>query len=276
MHDSPDVPSAGNLDLIGALRVLRQRALLIVLCSVLTAGVAFAASTAQHKQYTATAQILFRDAQLDQQAAGLQVASQTNPQAQTDTNLKLATLPRVAAETASALDHGLTQTQVSNAVSVTQETDTDLAKVSATWTSPPFAARMANTYARNVIADRQRADANYYSTALEAVNLEFKALTPAQQTGVEGADLKDRASSLQILSQLQSGEVQFEQAAILPAGPSSPRSSGTPCSEPSSGCYLASLWRSCCTAWIVVCGSRAISSMCTECHSSPSSQRARR
>ena len=125
MHDSPDVPSAGNLDLIGALRVLRQRALLIVLCSVLTAGVAFAASTAQHKQYAATAQILFRDAQLDQQAAGLQVASQTNPQAQTDTNLKLATLPRVAAETASALDHGLTQTQVSNAVSVTQETGTD-------------------------------------------------------------------------------------------------------------------------------------------------------
>ena len=141
-------------------------------------------------------------------------SSISNPQPQTDTNLKLATLPRVAAETAAALDHGLTQKQVSNAISVTQESDTNLARISATWTSPTFAAQIANTYAQNVIADRQRADANYYSNALQAVNLQFKALTPAQQNGVEGADLKDRANSLQILSKLQSGEVQLEQPAI--------------------------------------------------------------
>ena len=64
--------------------------------------------------------------------------------------------------------------------------------------------------------DRQRADANYYSNALEAVNLQFKALTRAQQNGVEGADLKDRANSLQILSQLQSDDAQSEQAAAAP------------------------------------------------------------
>src|SRR5262249_4395011 len=135
MHESTAVPSEGGLDLIGALRVLRQRAPLIAVCVVLAAAAAFAASQAQPKQYTAAAQILFRNAQLDQQAAGLQVVNQTNPQPQADTNLKLATLPRVAAETAAALDHGLTQKEVSRAVSVAQETDTDLASVSATWTS---------------------------------------------------------------------------------------------------------------------------------------------
>ena len=223
MHDSTAVPSERGLDLVGALRVLRQRTPLIALCSILAAAAAFAASQAQQKRYTAASEILFRNAQLDQQAAGLQVVNQTNPQPQTDTNLKLATLPRVAAETASALGHGLTQKDVSNAVAVSQETDTDLAQVSATWTSPTFAAQMANTYAQNVIADRQRADANYYANALQAVNLEFKALTPAQQDGVEGADLKDRANSLHILSQLQSGEVQLEQPAVLPTGPSSPK-----------------------------------------------------
>jgi capsular exopolysaccharide synthesis family protein len=222
-RDSSPGQSEGNLDLNATLRVLRQRAPLIVLCVILTGAAAFVLSKAQTKQYTATAHILFRSAQQDQQAAGLQVVNQTNPQPQTDTNLKLATLPRVAAETAVALDHGLTQNQVSSAISVDQESDTDLASVSATWTSPTFAALMANTYAQKVIADRQRADANYYSNALEAVNLEFKALTPAQQRGVEGADLKDRASSLQILNQLQSGEVQLEQAATSPTGPSSPK-----------------------------------------------------
>ena len=103
MHRDSTAPgSEGNLDLIGILRVLRQRAPLIAMCVVLTGAAAFALSKAQTKQYTATSQILFRDAELDEQAAGLQVVNQSNPQSQTDTNLKLATLPRVAAETAAA------------------------------------------------------------------------------------------------------------------------------------------------------------------------------
>lgn len=221
--DSTDRPGERGLDLVQILRVLRQRAPLIAMCMLLTGAAAFALSKAQHKQYTATAQILFRDAELDQQAAGLQVVDQSNPQSENDTNLKLATLPRVAAETARSLDHGLTQEQVSNATSVTEESDTDLAEISATWSSPTFAAKMANAYAQNVIADRQRSDANYYASALEAVNLQYKALTPGQRNGVEGADLTDRANSLQILTQLQSDEVELEQTATLPTAPSSPK-----------------------------------------------------
>ncbi len=58
-----------TFDLLAAARSLRQRALLIVLCFALTAAVAFAYSKHQHKEYTGTAQVLFRDAQLDQQVA---------------------------------------------------------------------------------------------------------------------------------------------------------------------------------------------------------------
>ncbi|MGH2884885.1 MAG: Wzz/FepE/Etk N-terminal domain-containing protein, partial [Solirubrobacteraceae bacterium] len=203
MRDSTAPSSEGNLDLIGTLRVLRQRAPLIAICVLITGAAAFALSKAQQKKYSATAEIQFRNQQLDEQAAGLQVVNQTNPQPESDTNLKLATLPRVADETAAALDQGITQKQISDAVSVTPVGDTDLANVTATWPSANLAAQMANAYAHNVIADRQRADASYYSNALEAVNLQFKALTAPQRSGVEGADLKDRANSLQILSQLQ-------------------------------------------------------------------------
>ena len=137
---------------------------------------------------------------------------------------------------------------------------------------------MANTYAQNVIADRQRADANYYSNALQAVNLEFKALTPAQQSGVEGADLKDRANSLQILSQLQSGEVQLEQAGLRadrarprrrsPATPSSVRCVGLLL-----GLALAFLLH---RTGPTSSGARATSSVSMACPSSPSCRRARR
>ena len=160
-RNSTALGSEANVDLIGTLRVLRQRAPLIAMCILVTGGAAFALSKAQRKQYTATAQILFRNTQLDQQAAGLQVVSQTNPQPKTDTNLRLATLPRGAAETAATLGHGLAKRQISTAVAVTQSGDTDLANVEATWTSPTFAAEMANAYAQKVIADRERADANY-------------------------------------------------------------------------------------------------------------------
>ena len=222
-RESAAHPGDSNFDLIGTLRVLRQRAPVIVMCVLLTGAVAFGISKAQRKQYTATAQVLFRDAELDQEAAGLEVVNQTNQQPETDTNLKLATLPRVATETAAALGHGLTQEQVSAAVAVGEDSDTDLASITATWTSPLFAARLANAYAQNVITDRQRADAGYYSSALRAVELQYNALTPAQRNGVEGADLEDRANSLQILSQLQSDEVQLEQVATAPTGPSAPR-----------------------------------------------------
>ena len=163
----------------------------------------------------------FFDAALDQQAAGLPVVYAANPQAQTDTNLKLATLPVVAQAAAAGLP-GLTPAAVAGAVTVTQESDTDLANVSATEPSPQLAASVANAYAKQIVVTRQRADANYYTSALRAVNLQLRALTPALLRTVQGADLRDRASSLQILSQLQAADVQVQQPARPPSGPSSP------------------------------------------------------
>ena len=221
--DSTDRPGEGNLDLLETLKVLRQKAPLIAMCVVLTGAAAFSFSKAERKKYTATAQVLFRDAELDQQAAGLQSGEPDQPAAPDRHKPEVGHVAAVAAETAAVLGRGVTQPQVSGAVSVAQVSDTDLATVSAVSTSPGFAARLANAYAANVISDRQRSDANYYSTALQAVNLQFRALTPAQQNGVEGADLKDRANSLQILSQLQLGEVELEQSAVPPSAPSSPK-----------------------------------------------------
>ena len=112
-----DLARAGS-QLVGALRVLRQRAPLILLCTIVTALAAFGFSSGQAHEYTATADVLFTNQQLAQQAAGLQVVPTSNPQPDQDTDLKLATLPRVASETAAALGHGLTAREVASNVSV--------------------------------------------------------------------------------------------------------------------------------------------------------------
>ncbi len=211
-----------NLDVIQLLRILRRRAPVILLCVVLTGVAAFAASKHQRKEYTASAGLYFRSAAQDQEAAGLQVIAPANPQPETDTNLKLATLPSIAERTATAVGRGLTAGRIRTAVSVSQESDTNLASVAATWTSPSLAARIANVYARQVIAGNRRTDQSYYANALQAVNLQIRALTPVQQNGVQGADLRDRANSLQVLSHLQSSDVQLVQPASVPTSPSSP------------------------------------------------------
>jgi capsular exopolysaccharide synthesis family protein len=212
-----------GLDLIGALRIVRQQAPVIALCVVLTTLATFVVSSRRTREYTATADVLFRNQQIAQQAAGLPVIPTSNNQPDQDTNLKLATLPRVASETATALGHGLTRSTVADSVTVSQLSDTNVASVSATWTSPSFGAALANAYARQIVADRQAADSSYYAHALRAVNLQFAGLTPAEQRGPEGADLKDRAASLETLSQLQSSAAQLTQVASPPASASSPK-----------------------------------------------------
>ncbi len=212
-----------NLDLVQVLRVVRRRAPLVLLCLLLTAAAAFLVSESQHKTYTAASSVLFRNTQLDQQAAGLPAVGYVDPKPQTDTNLRLASLPRIATATANAVGHGLTAAGVRAAVTVGQESDTNLASITAVAASPSLAATIATTYARQVIADRQRTNRGQYSSALRAVNLQYQALTPARQRGAQGTDLKDRATSLQILGQLQGSDVQLAAQASAPSSPSSPK-----------------------------------------------------
>lgn len=210
-----------NLDFGKLSRAVRRRVPIVVLCAVLATVAAFGLASTQRKQYTATASILFQNQQLQQEAAGLPAVQVANPQEQTDTNLKRATLPRVIDATAAALR--MKSSQVKDNVSVSQIADTDLLAVAGTASSPRQAAKLANAYAHEAIAYREQADRTYYSNALRAVNLQFQSLSPAQQSGPQGTDLKDRATPLQVLAQLQKNELQLAQPATSPTSPSSPK-----------------------------------------------------
>jgi capsular exopolysaccharide synthesis family protein len=116
-----------------------------------------------------------------------------------------------------------TRELVADSVTVSELGDTKLAGISATWTSPEVAARLANAYATDIVVTRQHSDAAYYARALRSVQLQLRALTPAQQDGPQTAALKTREASLETLTQLQSADVQVQQGAAVPAEPSSPK-----------------------------------------------------
>jgi capsular exopolysaccharide synthesis family protein len=217
-HDNDPVP-----DFEKALSILRRRAPVIVLCLLLVAGVAFALSEQQTKQYTATAALVFNTNQPNQQVAGLTEVSSTSPQAQQSTNVKLVELGNTAGLTAKRLAAGFTVQEIKSKLSITPQGESNIVDVSATAASPALATTIANTYAQEFVKEQARSSRQYFGSALTLLRKEFAALPRQQRTGPQGLALTDRAQSLQILSQLQSGNVQVAQAATPPSGPSSPK-----------------------------------------------------
>jgi capsular exopolysaccharide synthesis family protein len=213
-----------NLSLEQVLGILRRRAQWILLCFVLATAAAYGLSKHQTKKYTATTSLVFSTNELSQEVAGLQaVGSGVTPQAQLNTNVKLVQLGDMAARTASLLGQGLTKAEVSAALSVSAQGESNIVNVAATATSPVLAAGIANTYARQFVTEQQNSNHAYYASALALVNRQLAALSPAQRAGTAGLALEDRAQSLGTLAELRNGSVQVAQTATVPTSPSSPK-----------------------------------------------------
>ncbi len=215
--------STQALGLEQTLNILRRRAPLIALCFVLVAGSAFVFSKQQTKKYTATASLVFDNNQLNQQVAGLAAVDNNSQQSQQSTNVRLVELGDAANQTATLLGQGLTGKQIQGDLSISAQGESSIVEVAATASSPKLAADIANTYANQFVAGQQSATHKYFNAALALVNKQLAALSPQQQSGPQGLALQDRAQSLAILAELQSGNVQIAQAATVPTAPSSPK-----------------------------------------------------
>ena len=215
-----------HLDLEYVLAVLRRRWWVIALLTLLATGLSYAYSKHQRKQYTATASVLFEDPQLSQQASGLQViqSSPTEDPRIMATNVQLLTQQSgVAAATAQAVAHGLTASDISHSITVTEQGQTNVANVSATSPNPALAAAIANTFVNKFIAGQQQQQRASVAQALRLVERQIAALSKQQLAGTSGQSLLDRAESLRILSKLQDGGAQVATAATPPTAPSSPK-----------------------------------------------------
>jgi tyrosine-protein kinase len=212
-----------NRSLEQVLGVLRRRAPWILLCILVTAGAAYGFSKRQTKKYTATTSLVFNNNQPSQQVAGLPVVSSNSPQAQQNTNVKLVQLGDMAERTAILLGQGLTKKKVSEGLSVSPQGESNIVNISATSSSSALAADIANTYTKLFVTEQQNSNHKYYSSALALVNKQLAALSRQQKAGTAGLALQERAQSLGVLAELQTGTVQIAQAATVPTSPSSPQ-----------------------------------------------------
>lgn len=199
------------------LRTLRRRIGIVILCSILVPASAFAFSTAQQKQYTASASLLFRDPGFDQKLFGSQVLqSSTDPTRAAATNVRLASLDVVAERTAKLLPHA---GDVRSHVAVAAEGQSDVVSVSATYPNARLAAKVANTLAEQYIALRQEADRAKIAQAQALVKRRLQEVRGGSQAS-QARSLQDR---LDVLASLQTGNAELAEAARAPSSPSSPK-----------------------------------------------------
>jgi tyrosine-protein kinase len=212
---------AGDTYLLHLVGALRRRWPIVLLCAIVGPLLAVGLTLDKQKQYAARAEILFTSARFDQALFGTGSVPAPDPARQAATNLRLVDLRQVSVLTGRAM--GLPTEQVANAVVVTPEGDADLASVTATWSDPAFAARIADTYVQQFIAFRRRAEQQKLAAALRVVQRGLAQLTPAQRAGAGGQSLQERANQLRILGALQTGDAELVSPAGVPGAASSPR-----------------------------------------------------
>lgn len=206
------------------LRVLRRRRGLIVLCTILVAAGTLGFSLSQRKEYSSSAELLFRDAQLDQKLFGSTVLPpSTDPAREAATNVKLVSLEAVAARTSKALGGRISPPEVQSKISVDPQGESDVVSVTAVDPSGAFAARLANAFAQQFVAFRRDADRDKIAGAQRLVQNQLQTLSPEERRGPRGRSLQGRAEQLGILASLQTGNAELVQRAKPPSSPSYPR-----------------------------------------------------
>src|SRR5262249_51690988 len=195
----------------------------MLLCAALVAAAAFGFSKLQTKKYTATASLLFNDNRLGRQLAGLPPANTSGTQGQQASDLKLVRSAGAAAQTARALDHGLTAAKVRAALHIAAPGAWSVVKVSATTSSRALAVAIANTYTTQFVKEQRRISHVSYAAAVKRANKRLSALSRTRRFGSAGLALRVRAQSLATLSRLGADNVQIAHAAAVPASPSSPK-----------------------------------------------------
>ncbi len=217
MNDDTESATGGSGRAL--LSILRRRAVLILLCVVLTPGASLAYSLTREKEYSGTASLLFRDPGFDQKVFGSSaLPPSSDPAREGETNVRLVSLEGVAARTARRLGR-LSGPEVQRKVKAAAEGQSDVVSVTATDPNPSFAARIANVFASEYIAFRRAADRSKVRDAQNLIQAQVNRLSPDQAGGGRSRDLLQQ---LDVLRSLQTGNAELVQRANVPSSPSYP------------------------------------------------------
>jgi capsular exopolysaccharide synthesis family protein len=205
--------------LVGAVRVVRERWPLIlavtVVCTLLMVGLSLTAT----KQYESTSSLLLSKSDLTS-LINPNASNASDPARDLGTNLQLVTSGTVAERAAKTLpgaDPGALLSQVTAA----SDPDADIIKITATDPDPVRAAAIANAFADQFVAYRRSVDQDRIAAGEKLLTDQLNAL-PANQTA-QRAQLEAALSQVTALKGVTTGNAEVVDRAEPAGSPSSPR-----------------------------------------------------
>jgi tyrosine-protein kinase len=219
-HAPPAVPTvAERLDRF--IDIARHRWLLVVSVIALAAAGGILASDGQ-KQYSATSKVLLSDSPIIASAGPTRSSTPGDPERDTNTQVGLITIGTVADGVERRLDLQLPREALVRKVTATPEGTTNIVDVTATDPSPARARAIANGFADEYVAFRERVARSSLDEALRGARRQFASLSATQAASPQGAALKSRIHDLQTASATQTGGAQVVFRAQTPASPDGP------------------------------------------------------
>jgi capsular exopolysaccharide synthesis family protein len=202
--DAPDrEASYSTVSPFELLTVLWRRRLIVLAVFGVSVVVALGLSLRSPKQYSSTAQLLFREPGFAQALFGnglFQSNGPEEPQRTTQTNIDVVTSLSVAAKARSQLHSDDSMEDLLKSVSVTPSSNANIAEIKATRSSPGGAADVANAFANGYISYRRETDRALVAQAEELVSQSL-----LHATAAEHPKLEESLRQLRVLRSLQTG-----------------------------------------------------------------------
>jgi polysaccharide biosynthesis transport protein len=205
LDPSMDAPVGATVSPFELLSVLWRRRLVLIATIVVSVIVATGLSLRSPKEYSSSAQLLFRDPGFAQALFGNNLFStgQQEPQRTTQTSIDVLTSRNVAAEAENLLKAKEPLESLIESISVSPNSDADIATIKATRSSPGEAAAVANAFADGYIIYRRQTDRATVGQAEELVKLSLTTASAGEQT-----KLDESLRQLGVLRSLQTGDAE--------------------------------------------------------------------
>ncbi len=217
---SPEVPG-----LVQALRVLRERWWVIVICGVVALVSSLVYVERQPKQYTATAKLQFTSNSIPSQVAGVPESQSIDPEGEKATNLQLVTATPVATQVVKVLKLSTTPAALLEEVSASNPNNDYIVDVSVTDAHPRRAAAIANAFAEQYVVYSQQEKEAQLVKGEQLINQKLAQLPLGDTT--DRANLRNLSQKLLLLQAVQAGNARVVGTATVPGSPSSPKVKST-------------------------------------------------
>lgn len=216
-----DTQAAPTVSPFELLRVLWRRQLIVIVVFLVSFGAATALSLRSPKQYSSSAQLLFREPGFAQALFGsglYQSGGAEEPQRTTQTDIDVVTSPSTAAAAAKLLHTREPPEALLGSVSVTPSANANIAVIKATRSNPSEAAAVANAFANGYIIYQRETDRALVNQAVELVQQSLATASEAEKPKLE-----DGLRQLRVLAAVQTGNGQVIATARPDSTPVSPK-----------------------------------------------------